>query len=63
MLRMPVESHVIRETEWPHRYGITPAGAVLVRPDGHVTWRSRTTPGAGDPATQTQILIWLWPAK
>jgi len=59
MLRVPVESHVIRETEWPHRYGVTPAGAVLVRPDGHVTWRSRTTPGAGDPAAQTQTLTAL----
>jgi putative polyketide hydroxylase len=58
-LRVPVESHVISEPEWPHRYGVTPAGAVLVRPDGHVTWRSRTTPGAGDPAPQTQILTAL----
>ncbi len=29
------------------RYGIESAGAVLVRPDGYVAWR---TPGAGDPA-------------
>lgn len=25
------------------RYGIEPAGAVLVRPDGFIAWRSRTT--------------------
>ncbi|MBB5082108.1 FAD-dependent monooxygenase [Nonomuraea endophytica] len=28
-----------------HRYGIRPGGAVLVRPDGHIAWRSP----AGDP--------------
>jgi 2-polyprenyl-6-methoxyphenol hydroxylase-like FAD-dependent oxidoreductase len=58
-LRLPIESHVIREPQWPHRYGVTPAGAVLVRPDGHVTWRNRTTPDAGDPAAATQILTAL----
>jgi putative polyketide hydroxylase len=26
--------------DWLARYGLTPAGAVLVRPDGHVAWRS-----------------------
>jgi hypothetical protein len=29
--------------ELPDRYGIEPDGAVLVRPDGHVAWRSRST--------------------
>jgi hypothetical protein len=54
-LRVPIESHVIGEAQWPHRYGVTPTGAVLVRPDGHVTWRNRATPGAGDPAAEAQI--------
>lgn len=58
-LGVPIESHVIREPEWPHLYGVTPAGAVLVRPDGHVAWRSRTAPGAGEPTTRTQILAAL----
>jgi putative polyketide hydroxylase len=59
MLRLPVDSHVIREPGWPRLYGVTPGGAVLVRPDGHVAWRSRRTPGSADPAAQTQILAAL----
>ena len=58
-LGVPIESHLIREPEWPHRYGITPTGAVLVRPDGHVTWRHRATPSTGEPTAQTQILAAL----
>ena len=29
---------------WPRCYGIEGDGAVLVRPDGHVSWRARTRP-------------------
>ena len=28
--------------KWEWRYGVTPAGAVLLRPDGYVAWRART---------------------
>jgi len=31
---------------WPRFYGIDAEGAVLVRPDGHVSWRARAAPGA-----------------
>ena len=31
------------------RFGISPSGALLVRPDGHVAWRSATGP-TGDAA-------------
>ena len=58
-LGVRVESYVIREPEWPLLYGITPAGAVLVRPDGHVIWRRRTAPSAGEPTTHAQILAAL----
>jgi 2-polyprenyl-6-methoxyphenol hydroxylase-like FAD-dependent oxidoreductase len=40
---VPVDSHVMTEPRWPGLYGVAPGGAVLVRPDGHVAWRSRTT--------------------
>ena len=30
------------DREWESAYGVTSAGAVLVRPDGHVAWRSAT---------------------
>jgi len=33
--------------EWHHAYGVDADGAVLVRPDGHVAWRSRS--GASNP--------------
>lgn len=33
------------EAQWLALYGLTETGAVLVRPDGHVAWRSQ---GAGD---------------
>jgi putative polyketide hydroxylase len=33
---------------WHDAYGIDPDGAVLVRPDGHVAWRSRA--GSSNPA-------------
>lgn len=32
--------HVMEPAGWPAQYGVSPAGAVLVRPDGHVAWRS-----------------------
>jgi 2-polyprenyl-6-methoxyphenol hydroxylase-like FAD-dependent oxidoreductase len=39
---------------FPSAYGITPAGAVLVRPDGFVAWRSRDATGAlSEGLTQT----------
>lgn len=31
--------------DWPTLYGISPDGAVLVRPDGHVAWRVRSASG------------------
>jgi len=34
---------------FPEAYGITPAGAVLVRPDGFVAWRAA---GADDASAQ-----------
>jgi putative polyketide hydroxylase len=46
---VPVDSHVLAEPSWPELYGVSSGGAVLVRPDGHVAWRSATAsadPGA-----------------
>jgi putative polyketide hydroxylase len=41
--------------EWTDVCGITPAGAVLVRPDGHVAWRS-TGPAADPGELLTEVL-------
>ena len=35
-----VVSRCVAEPTWPALYGVGPAGAVLVRPDGHVAWRA-----------------------
>ena len=32
--------HAAAEAEWARAYGVSPRGAVLVRPDGFVAWRS-----------------------
>lgn len=40
-------------TAWCDLYGVTPAGAVLIRPDGHVAWRSA---GAGDIGDLAEVL-------
>jgi putative polyketide hydroxylase len=37
---------------WQNLYGIRPDGAVLVRPDGHVAWRSATA--GADPAARLE---------
>jgi hypothetical protein len=31
------------EGRWPAAYGVETDGAVLVRPDGHVAWRERSS--------------------
>jgi putative polyketide hydroxylase len=36
---------------WPEAYGVTPAGAVLVRPDGFVAWRAAGPDPDGLPAS------------
>lgn len=47
-LGMEFEAHQIADAGFPGAYGITPAGAVLVRPDGFVGWRA---PAAGNAST------------
>ena len=47
---------------WGRAYGISPAGAVLVRPDGFVAWRSHgAAPAAA--ATLTRVLAGLLGAR
>lgn len=58
-LGIPVDSHIIANPGWPGRYGVTPAGAVLVRPDGHVAWRSPTTPPPGELTPHDLVLAAL----
>jgi putative polyketide hydroxylase len=39
-LAVPVQTLAIAAPAWQTVYGIAPDGAVLVRPDGHIAWRS-----------------------
>ncbi|MEW1736172.1 FAD-dependent oxidoreductase [Nocardia beijingensis] len=49
-LELDLDSHRIGadlhdpEDRFPHAFGITSTGATLIRPDGFVAWRARTTP-------------------
>lgn len=54
-LGVPILTHIIDEAEWPRLYGVSPTGAVLVRPDGHIAWRHRTAPGPGVHNAKTQL--------
>jgi 2-polyprenyl-6-methoxyphenol hydroxylase-like FAD-dependent oxidoreductase len=55
---LSLASHVIVEPEFPDAYGISGAGAVLVRPDGVVGWRALDGTGAS-PATVHDVLSTL----
>lgn len=52
---VPIDSHVITDAQWPDLYGVAPDGAVLVRPDGHISWRSATT--STDPGADIQTAL------
>jgi len=41
---MPVRWHAVDAANWREVYGLRPGGMVLVRPDGHVAWRSVEAP-------------------
>jgi len=43
------------EGRWREVYGVEPDGAILVRPDGYVGWRSRA--GADDPARTLETAL------
>lgn len=58
-LGIPVNSRVVDDPGWPELYGVASSGAVLVRPDGHVAWRSHALPSAGTPTRQEQIFAAL----
>ncbi|MBV9680900.1 MAG: hypothetical protein JO046_03855 [Solirubrobacterales bacterium] len=51
-LGLPLEHHVIPDQQFPDAYGITGAGAVLVRPDGFVAWRAADGTGASERAAR-----------
>ena len=50
-----IDFHQIQHEGFCDAYGISPAGAVLVRPDGFVAWRSKSS-DAAPSATLTTVL-------
>jgi len=54
---IPVRSHVIDDDTWLGLYGIHPGGAVLVRPDGHVAWRSIEPPAFPEKDLRAALLV------
>jgi putative polyketide hydroxylase len=45
----------LSEAGWHERYGVSPEGAVLVRPDGFVAWRSAGVPADGAAALREAL--------
>lgn len=43
-----VERVIVDDDQWRGTYGVERGGVVLVRPDGHVAWRSRERPSDGE---------------
>jgi putative polyketide hydroxylase len=43
------------EGSFPERYGITSAGAVLIRPDGFVRWRAREASRDGQAGAESAL--------
>jgi hypothetical protein len=41
-LGIELDAHTVETDAFPEAYGITPSGAVVVRPDGVVAWRAKT---------------------
>ena len=50
-LGVPLRALIVDEPAWQTAYGVGPAGAMVVRPDGHVAWRAR-----GGPADASGVL-------
>jgi putative polyketide hydroxylase len=51
--RIPLAVWAIDATAWYDLYGVEPGGAVLVRPDGYVAWRSIGAPTTSDELANT----------
>jgi 2-polyprenyl-6-methoxyphenol hydroxylase-like FAD-dependent oxidoreductase len=50
--RVALDAHIVEAEHFPEAYGITPSGAVIVRPDGVIGWRA----AGDDEASVTTIM-------
>jgi putative polyketide hydroxylase len=68
-LRTPIDSYVVgsegplldRTGEWAKLYGVEPEGAVLVRPDGHVAWRTQASAAENSLESALRSILDLTP--
>ena len=65
-IALPISEHTIgpaagleTDDDWMGLYGLETDGAVLVRPDGHVAWRSRTTATEALPTMRALLRLLL----
>jgi len=58
-LGIELDIHPISQPGFGEAHGISPAGALLVRPDGMVGWRARTGEGAGEAAVSSALATLL----
>ena len=56
--RVALDAHIVEAGAFPDAYGISPSGAVIVRPDGIIGWRTSGDAGAS-AATISRILSTL----
>jgi 2-polyprenyl-6-methoxyphenol hydroxylase-like FAD-dependent oxidoreductase len=49
------DARPVEPTDFPAAYGLEPGGAVLVRPDGYIAWRSVTAPADPERALATAL--------
>jgi len=54
-MKIDLDVHTIQQPEFTDAYGITPSGAVLVRPDGFVAWRAKSAEGASSSSLLGQL--------
>ncbi len=55
LLALPLRAEVLDDQGWAETYGVGSSGAVLVRPDGHVAWR--TAGPATDPVGELRRVL------
>jgi putative polyketide hydroxylase len=68
-LRTPIDSYIVgsegplldRTGEWAKLYGVEPEGAVLVRPDGHVAWRTQASAAENSLESALRSILDLTP--
>ena len=54
-LKAELDIHRMDAGAFPDAYGITPSGAVLVRPDGFVAWRAKSSEGASSAVLRRHL--------